>query len=86
MKILKNKLILILLIIVFMGLSGASSYYTYLSYQRYVTVEKSTKVAFFVEHFESVLDKMENERMQSATYLVTHQKDDFKPLKAKNQD
>jgi signal transduction histidine kinase/BarA-like signal transduction histidine kinase len=67
--------------IVTIGLSGVTSYYTYLSYQRYVTAEESTKVAFFVEHFESVLDKMKNERMQNATYLATHQKDDLKKLK-----
>lgn len=81
MKILKNKLILILLMIVIIGISGVTSYYTYLSYQRYVTVQDSTNVSFFVEHFESVLDKIINERMQSTKYLATHQKDDFRKLK-----
>jgi signal transduction histidine kinase/CheY-like chemotaxis protein len=66
---------------VFIGISGVTSYYTYLSYQRYVAVQNSTKVLLFVEHFESVLDKIINERIQSATYLVTHKKDDFTQLK-----
>ncbi len=81
MKILKNKMILSLLIILVMGILGTLSYYTYLSYQKYITVQNSTKVPLFVEHVESVLDKIMNERMQSATYLVTHKKDDFSKLK-----
>lgn len=81
MKILKNKPILSLLMIVIIGITGVTFYYTYLSYQRYVTVQKNTDVSLFIAHFESVLDTMINERMQSATYLVTHQKDDFRKLK-----
>ena len=81
MKILKNKLVLILLMIVIIGISGVTSYYTYLSYQRYVAVQESTNVSLFINHFESVLDKIINERIQSATYLTTHQKDEFRKLK-----
>ena len=81
MKILKNKILLNLLIIVFMGILGASSYYTYLSYQRYITVENSTKLSDFIERFESVLVKIENERIHSTTYLITQKEDDFKPLR-----
>ncbi len=81
MKILQNKLILSLLIIVTIVILGVTSYSTYLSYQRYATVQNSTKVSLFVEHFESLLDKMMHERMLSATYLVTHTKDDFRKLK-----
>ncbi len=80
MKILKNEFILSLLIIVIIGGLGAVSYYTYLSYQRYITVQNNTKLSFFVEHFESVLDKMKNERIHSAAYLATHKKDDLKKL------
>ena len=74
-------MILNLLIISVMGILGTISYYTYLSYQKYITVQNSTKVPLFVEHIESVLEKIINERMQSATYLVTHTKDDFTKLK-----
>ena len=81
MKILKNKLILTLLIIVTIVISGVASYFTYLSYQRYATVQKSTKVSLFVEHFESLLDKIMNERMLSSTYLVTQKKEDLGELK-----
>ncbi len=81
MKILKNKLILSLLIIVTIVISGVASYSTYLSYQKYATVQDSTKVSLFVEHFESLLDNIMNERMLSVTYLATHKKDDLKELK-----
>ncbi len=81
MKILKNKLILSLLIIVTIMIAGVTSYSTYLSYQKYAKVNDSAKVSLFVEHFESLLDSIMNERMLSATYLVTHKKDDFKELK-----
>jgi signal transduction histidine kinase/CheY-like chemotaxis protein len=81
MKILKNKMILGLLIILVLGIFGTLSYYTYLSYQRYLTVQNNTKLAFFVENFESLLDKIKNERIHSATYLVTQKKDDFRKLK-----
>ncbi|WP_373029640.1 hypothetical protein, partial [Sulfurovum sp.] len=74
-------MILSLLIILMMGILGTISYYTYLSYQKYITVQNSTEVPLFVEHVESVLDKIINERMQSAAYLVTHTKDDFTKLK-----
>ncbi len=74
-------MILSLLLILVMGILGTISYYTYLSYQKYITVQNSTKVPLFVEHIESVLEKIINERMQSATYLVTHKKDDFSKLK-----
>jgi len=81
MKILKNATLLSLLIIVMIGISGAVSYYTYLSYQKYSTVKNSTKLSFFVEYFEAVLDKIQQERIHSATYLVTQEEGDFIKLK-----
>jgi signal transduction histidine kinase/CheY-like chemotaxis protein len=81
MKVLKNKPILSLLIIITIVISGVTSYSTYLSYQKYTTVQNSTKISLFVEYFESVLGKIIDERIQSVTYLVTHQKDDFRKLK-----
>lgn len=81
MKILKNKFILSLLIIITIVISSVTSYSTYLSFQKYMTAQDSTKVSLFVEHFESLLDNIMNERMLSATYLATHKKDDFNELK-----
>jgi len=81
MKILKNKLILSLLIIVTIMIAGVTSYSTYLSYQKYAKVNDSAKVSLLVEHFESLLDSIMNERTLSSTYLVTHKKNDFRELK-----
>lgn len=81
MKLLKNKLILTLLILILIGISGVTSYYTYLSYQRYATAQNSAEVSSFVKHFESVMKNIIDERVQSATYLVTQNKEDFKKLK-----
>lgn len=67
--------------IVIIGVLGVTSYYTYLSYQRYSTVQNHTKLSAFVENFESVLEKIKDERIHSATYLATRTKDDFGKLK-----
>jgi signal transduction histidine kinase/CheY-like chemotaxis protein len=81
MKILKNKFILTLLILITIGISGVTSYYSYLSYQKYAAAQNSTQVSMFVAHIESVLKNIIDERIQSATYLVTHNKEDLKKLK-----
>ncbi len=82
MKILKNKFILTLLIFITIGISGVTSYYSYLSYQKYAAAQNSTQVSIFVAHIESVLKNIIDERIQSATYLVTHNTEDLKRLKA----
>jgi len=81
MKLLKNKLILSLLIIVTIGILGVTSYSTYLSYQKYATAKDSEKVSLFVAHTEALLDSIMNESMLSATYLATHKKEDVRELK-----
>ncbi|WP_415407765.1 ATP-binding protein [Sulfurovum sp. CS9] len=81
MKVLKNKNILNLLIITFIVLLGIVSYYTYLSYQKYITVQNNTKLSFFVDKMESVLNKIEFERIDSVTYLSTQEKRSFQKLK-----
>ncbi len=81
MKILKNKLILTLFMLVIIGISAVTSYYTYLSYQRYVAAQNNAQVSLFMKHFESVMKNIIDERVQSATYLVTHNKDDLRKLK-----
>jgi signal transduction histidine kinase/CheY-like chemotaxis protein len=81
MKVLKNKNIFNLLIITGMVLLGIVSYYTYLSYHKYITVQNNTKLSFFLDEVESALDKIESERIDSATYLVTQEKRSFQKLK-----
>ena len=81
MQVLKNKNILHLLILIVIVLSGIVSYYTYLSYQTYITVQNNTKISFFVDEVESVLNKIESERIDSVTYLVTQEKRSFQKLK-----
>lgn len=81
MQVLKNKNILNLFIITLMLLLGIVSYYTYLSYQTYITVQNNTKISFFVDEVESVLNKIESERIDSVTYLVTQEKRSFQKLK-----
>ncbi len=81
MKILKNKFILTLLMLIIIGISGVTSYSAYLSYQKYAAAQKNAQVSLLVEHFESVMKNIIDERVQSATYLVTHNKKDLKKLK-----
>ncbi|UPT78180.1 ATP-binding protein [Sulfurovum sp. XGS-02] len=81
MKILKNKFILTLLILIIIGISGVTSYSTYLSYQRYTSAQNNAQVSLFIEHFESVMKNITDERIQSATYLVTQHTEDLKKLK-----
>ncbi|TET88185.1 MAG: response regulator [Sulfurovum sp.] len=81
MNILKNKITLNLPIIIVMLVLGVVSYYTYLSYQRYITVQNSTKLFFLLEKVESVLYEIESERMNSVSYLVTQRKSDLDKLK-----
>jgi len=57
------------------------TYNTYLSSQNYIAVKNSTKLSFFLEKVESVLDKIGSERINSATYLVIQEKDNFEKLK-----
>jgi len=81
MKVLKNKNILKLFIIIVMISLGVVLYYTSLSYQKYTTVQKSTKLSFFLEDMESVLYEIESERINSVSYLITKRKSDFDKLK-----
>jgi len=81
MKILKNKMILQLSIIVVIVALGIVSYYTYLSYQKYITVQNSTKISSFLTKLESALYKIESERINSAVYLARPRKSNLDKLK-----
>ena len=81
MKSLKNKMILTLSIFMVMVVFLTVSYYTYLSYQRYTTVENSPKLSSFLTELDSVLYKIESERINSVIYLVSQRKSNFDKLK-----
>ena len=77
MKILKNIIVLNLLIILIMGGAGVLSYNSYLSYQQHETSQKSANISAFLDEIISVLSKIDDERIKSTTYLVTHKKSNF---------
>ena len=77
MKILKHTIVLNLLIILMMGGVGVLSYRSYLSYQQHGTHQKSANLSAFLDEIVSVLGKIDDERIKSASYLVTHTKSKF---------
>ena len=77
MKIFKNIIVLNLFIILIMGAIGVLSYNSYLSYQQHGTAQKSANLSAFLDEIVSVLSKIDDERLKSATYLVTHSKSKF---------
>ncbi len=82
MKIFKNKNILNLLIVMTILLLGAVSYYTYLSYQRYLDAQNNAKLSYILTKIESALHYIESERMNSVTYLYTKNINDLVNLKS----
>ncbi len=81
MQNLKNKMMFKLSILIMMVALLTLSYYTYLSYQKYTTVQKSTKLSSFLSELESVLYKIESERINSVIYLVSQRKNNLDKLK-----
>ncbi len=77
MKILKHTIVLNLLIILVMGGVGVLSYCTYHSYQQHGSPQKSANLSAFLDEMVSVLDKIDDERIKSATYLVEHTQNKF---------
>jgi signal transduction histidine kinase/CheY-like chemotaxis protein len=80
MNILKNKIILNISIIIVILILGITSYNTYISYKKYSTIQNNSKLSFFLKKIQSVLYKIESERIYSAKYLVTQKKSDLKKL------
>lgn len=73
-------MILSLLIIFLMGILGTLFFYTYLSYQKYITIQNQTNTSDFLENFESTLNRIEIERINSVSYLVTQKKENLQKL------
>ncbi len=86
MKVSKNKNVFRLLIIIVMMLFVTISYYTYLSYQKYITVQNNTKISFFIDEIKSALDEIGSERIDSAAYLITQEKRSFQKLKKRRAE
>jgi len=79
--LLKNKNRLNILIIIVMILVTISSYYTYISYEKYSTVKKYTKTSSFIYEIESTLGKIAFERIDTAKYLATQATSSLDKLK-----
>ncbi len=85
MKIFKYTIVLNLLIILIMGGVGFLSYHSYLSYQQHSIPKKSVNLSAFLDEIVSVLDKIDDERIKSAKYLVTHRKSSFVQVNEKRE-
>ncbi len=81
MKVLKNKNILSLLIMTVIVLLSVVTYYSYLSYQKHITVQNNATLSFFVDDVASALEKLESERIDSVTYLITQENRSLQKLK-----
>ncbi len=81
MKVLKNKIILNLFVVIVMALLGVASYYTYHSYHKYMVLQNDTKLSFFVNEIELVLNKIDSERIDSVTYLLSDESINLQKLK-----
>ncbi|MEA3491058.1 MAG: ATP-binding protein [Campylobacterota bacterium] len=77
----KNRNKLILLITTVIVLLSATSFYTYISYQKYTTAKKSAEISYILKKVESLIYAVESERMHSVRYLVTESKSDHDELK-----
>lgn len=81
MKIINNKNIFNLLIVVVMGALAFFSYYTYTSYVEYESTRTSTQSTYFIEEMDNVLDTIAQERLYSAIYMGTAGKVGFDKVK-----
>jgi hypothetical protein len=79
--VLKNKNILNILIICTLLMIGVSSYYAYLSSQKYTIVKKDTKLSSFMDVVESTLTNIASERIETAKYLATEKKNSLLQVK-----
>jgi len=81
MKIFKHTFILNLLILCVMAGTAVLSYRSYVSYQRYNAPKKSIDLPVFLKEIALTLEKIDDERLNSASYLVTHTKSSFESMK-----
>jgi len=81
MKIINNKNIFILLILLVTTVLGVFSYNAFTAYTQYGTAQKSTKNVNFIKTFDSLIDKIIKERLDSAIYMGTEGKVGFDRVK-----
>ena len=81
MKIINNKNIFILLILLLTTVLGVLSYNAFTAYVQYGTAQKSTKNADFIKTFDTLIDKITKERLDSAIYMGTEGKVGFDTVK-----
>ncbi|HHD80053.1 MAG TPA: hypothetical protein ENK99_00345, partial [Campylobacterales bacterium] len=81
MNIINNKNIFLLLFTSFIAILAVLSYYTYLSYVDYKYSENSTKGTVLVNKLNTLLDKLDNERYESAKYMGTEDATAFSKVK-----
>jgi len=70
-------MVLNLLIILLMSGAGVLSYYSYISYQEQNIPQKNVNLSIFLDEINSLLEKIDDERIKSTTYLATHAKSKF---------
>ncbi|MDQ7046643.1 MAG: ATP-binding protein [Sulfurovum sp.] len=71
MKLLKNKTILQLLMIIMVGICAFILYTTYTEYQKYDAAQNNTQTSSFLSKLESVLHRLEEERINNSRYLAS---------------
>jgi len=69
MNLLNNKNIFSFLILIVIGVLGLFSYQTYIAYTGYEATQESSKNIRFVELVDQALESLEEERIQSASYM-----------------
>jgi signal transduction histidine kinase/CheY-like chemotaxis protein len=70
-KMFKNKVQLSILTLFMIGISVIIAYVTFNTYNHFMDVSKRTKFSLFSEKIEALIDAIEEERLNSALYLVT---------------
>ena len=80
MKILKKTIVVNLLIILLMTGIGSFSYYSYIYYNKQNIPQKTLKISTFLNRFNSLLVKIDNERTDNTNYLVSNSQSKFLKL------
>lgn len=86
MKLLKKKNVLTLLMVIVISGAGVLSYYAYEKYQKNIIEQNSTKVHALIRGIASVLDRLELERINSATYLASHSESHYERVTEKRKE
>jgi len=81
MKLINNKNIFIMLIVLIMAVFGTLLYYAFIGYTDYSITQKSTQNVKFIKTLDNVLDKIAKERLNSAIYMGANGKRGFDKVK-----